>query len=531
MRSEIWTLAKLELQTSLGLNEARHSSSKTNKRYAAKNGLVFFLSVLMLLVYSSSFSVTVALSGAGETIPVYLLMALTAFLAFFSFVNSGAKFFNMETYEKLIILPVKPSSIIGARFLVMLLENEVYSLAICLPGLITYGIVLHPAFSFYPLALLIILLAPLLPMTIASILGVFFTGLFSKTRHKNIITSIFSIILVIAIVAGSFFFSNRSSSPSEDAASLITGANSVTQYYFMAKWAKEAWVNYDWLSLLYFALTSLASYALFTSLTSWKFVPICLSLQEKRNSKKFVMGKQKGSSQIWALAKKDLKMYLNSRIYLTNTIIGYLFWVIFSIILPFLPGWMGLTNIEGFSGSLTATYPFISAFFVMTGSTTSIALSYEAKQWWLTCSLPIKNKTVYASKVLMNFLVFLPFYVLSTILFCSLSKTDATTYISAILFPPVFVLANGYFGLWINIHFPKFNWTNETQVVKNSSSSVISMLINMVFLGGPIVAFFFVKESLVRFGISMALLVLAVIFGLFFFWRVNKKELKDIAGD
>lgn len=532
MKSDLWTLTKLELKTSLGFNEARNSSNSRNKRYAAKNGLMFGLMVLLLLLYSTSFSASSASLGAGETIPTFYILAISGFMALFSFVSSGTKIFNMNSYERLITLPIKPISVIGSRFLVMLLENEIYSFAIFLPGIISYGIVLHPSFAFYPIAILLTSFAPLFPITLASILGVFFTGLFSKTNHKNIITSLLSLVFVVAIVAGSFYISSRSSSSSDaDITGIIESSNTINKYYFMASWAKEAWVSSDWLALLYFILVSTGVYAAFVLVTSWRFVPICLSLQEKKSSKQFKMVDQKGTSALFALVKKDLKMYFNSRVYLVNTIVGYIFWVVFAAILKFLPTWLQLTSIEGISETIISAYPFISAFFVMTGSTTSVALSYEAKQWWLTCSLPIKNKTLYASKVIMNMVVFLPFYILSSVLFCSICRPDIVTCIMAFVFPPVFAIGAGYFNLFANILFPKFDWTNEAQVVKNSASSIVSFLGSMLFIGGPFVSFFFVKNIYGRLAISLFFLLLVILFGLFFYWRVNKKELKDIAGD
>ena len=43
-----------------------------------------------------------------------------------------------------------------------------------------------------------------------------------------------------------------------------------------------------------------------------------------------------------------------------------------------------------------------------------------------------------------------------------------------------------YLGLSVNLAFPKFDWTNETQIVKQGTAMMITVFGNMALAGVPI---------------------------------------------
>ena len=71
------------------------------------------------------------------------------------------------------------------------------------------------------------------------------------------------------------------------------------------------------------------------------------------------------------------------------------------------------------------------------------------------------------------------------------------------------VLCNGISGLIVNLKYPKLNYSNDTEVVKQSMCSMISVFIGLLFFVGIIFCLFKFIDV-----ISLNLLILIIIVGL-----------------
>ncbi|MBQ7982885.1 MAG: hypothetical protein IJ302_04905, partial [Clostridia bacterium] len=79
------------------------------------------------------------------------------------------------------------------------------------------------------------------------------------------------------------------------------------------------------------------------------------------------------------------------------------------------------------------------------------------------------------------------------------SITAADTVIgilTLLLLPQLFSAVTGGVGLLLGLRFPSLNWTNEAQVVKQSSAVLFSMLGNMAMLAAPALSVWFGRELL-----------------------------------
>ena len=66
----------------------------------------------------------------------------------------------------------------------------------------------------------------------------------------------------------------------------------------------------------------------------------------------------------------------------------------------------------------------------------------------------------------------------------------------------------------MNLLFPVFNWESETQVVKQSASTMVTMIVGMVSVAVPVICLFAVKNTVpeIIMGINVVvLLILTVI--------------------
>ena len=97
----------------------------------------------------------------------------------------------------------------------------------------------------------------------------------------------------------------------------------------------------------------------------------------------------------------------------------------------------------------------------------------EGKNWWIAKSLPLSAKNILDAKILMNLLLFLPFYFLSEIFLILALRPGAEELLWLLLIPAVFLLFSCVYGITVNLHFPVLNWENEVSVVKQSASCVL----------------------------------------------------------
>ena len=107
-------------------------------------------------------------------------------------------------------------------------------------------------------------------------------------------------------------------------------------------------------------------------------------------------------------------------------------------------------------------------------STTAASLSLEGKNRWIMCSAPTQARTVYNSKIAVNLTVILPVLYISAIFIriaipCSLMQT-----VLMFLIPTVYAFFISVLGIYLNIKFPKYDWTSEYYAVKGGAISVLA---------------------------------------------------------
>ena len=112
--------------------------------------------------------------------------------------------------------------------------------------------------------------------------------------------------------------------------------------------------------------------------------------------------------------------------------------------------------------------------------TSTVSLSLEGKNLWIIQSLPISSKILFQSKMLFNMIVVLPFSLFCSIVFMIELKVSPILAILYILVSVVTVSFSTVLGMCVAIHFPKFEWENEIEVIKQSASSTIGVFSSMI---------------------------------------------------
>lgn len=475
MVRQISILTQALLCNFLNLNVFHYTKDKKKKRNTIAMGIAWVLLIGMVVLYVGLFSLGYIMMGMANVVPMYLVMISAVIILLFGMLKAGSVIFQKKSYEVLCSLPVSQTAIVVSRFLSMYVGNLLLSLVVMIPGIIVYGVLVHPGIAFYLFGIAGTLFLPLLPMTVATFFGALIMAVASRMKHKNLITAILSVILVIGIMmltsATGDMEGDFTADMLQNFSEIVTSV--IANMYPPAVWLGKAMTDGDILQgILYFGV-SIAVFVVMVALVANNFHRICQRLYSTSAKHNYQMQKLKATSILGALYKKELKQYFSSSVYMTNTIIGPVMMVLLAVGVLV----AGVEKIEAaFPVNINGLIPFALAAVGCIMTTTCTSISMEGKEWWIIQSLPVRAKTVFDSKILLNLTLIAPFYVIAEVLLILALKPSVIELLWLVLLPIVFIVFACIFGITINLRFPMMKWENEAAVVKQSASATIGGL-------------------------------------------------------
>ncbi|NLV59731.1 MAG: hypothetical protein GXY67_13350 [Clostridiales bacterium] len=525
MLTQIRLLTKLQTLNLFGINEFRHTKDAKKKHRYVAMAAVWVLLTVMLVAYIALLSNGLIKIGLGEIVPEYLFTVTSLLILFFSILKAGSVIFQMRTYESLISLPVSKTAIVTSRFIGMYVTNLLLSLFVMLPGIVLYGIWMQPDIGFYVFSVLGTAFLPLLPITVATILGAFITAISSRMRRKNLVNIVLTLLLVIAIM----ILSTGSGSLMED----LDGeslrnlsavlSNQIHRLYPPAVWFSNSVIQGSLPSFLLFFGVSTALFLVMVFAVQRNFTAICTALNATTAKNNYKLRELQSSSPVAALLRRELKRYFASSIYVTNTIIGYILMAVASVALFF----MGPSQLEtslGYPGLISRAFPlFLAAIGAMT-TPTSCTISMEGRQWWIAKTIPVRSKDIFDSKILLALAVALPEYLIAVVFGLLAIKPSFMGALWIVAIPAVYIVFAAVAGIAVNLAMPVFNWDNEIRAVKQSASVVVTMLVSLTGFLPPIVLLLTNDNVSADLVMPVAFLVIASVTAILYS-RNNKKKI------
>lgn len=527
MSKHLMRLLRLQMSNLFGINELLHTKDRGKKKRFLGLAFVQIMLILMLMGYVAGFSYGFIHLGMAEIVPMYLYTVVSLLILFLTFFKAGSTLFSMKGYEMLVSLPVSRTDIVFSRFACMYLTNFLAGCMIMLPGIAVYGYFIRPGIFFYLICFISTLFLPLLPLTLASVVGAMITAVSARTKHKSIGETVLMLVFIVAVMVGSMMMSGQAEQMNVELLKNMAGVltEQIGKIYPPALWFKAALAG-DMVAFLLLLILPMAIFAVFLTVLQKYFQSICTALNAVTVKNNYKMENLQASGIVTALWKKELKRYFASSVYVTNTIVGYVLAALAALALFFM-GVRGLgeaMEIPGLELVLGRCIPFGVACFMSITTMTSCSISMEGKSFWQIQTLPVHSKAVYDSKILANLTVAAPFYVLTVILICLAIRPTLLDAIWIVLIPACYLLFTATAGITVNLLFPVLNWESEVRVVKQSASTMVMMLIGMVSSILPLAAIIVLRNVSVHLlNTAFAVLLLAVT-GILY-TRNNRKEL------
>lgn len=525
MLHQIRQLTAIQLCNFCGINEARYTHDRKKKRQTVLLAFVWIMLTVMLLFYMILVSHTLAELGMAEMIPILLFTVTSLTIFCFSIFKAGSVIFQMSSFELLASLPVSKSAIVISRFLTMYSTNLILSVLIMFSGAGIYGMFVRPPVSFYIFSLLGTIVLPLLPMTIATTICAIITAISSRMKHKNWAQSILTLLFILAIIIGNTFFSADAGDMTTDQLKnlALLAKKQMQTIYPPAMWFGSAAISGSIGALLALVSVSILVFVCMMFIIQHYFMRICTALHASSAKNDYKMQRLHSSSVRRTLWRRELKRYFASSIYVTNTMVGYILMSAAAAAMLFL----GVEKIETslqLPGDITSILPLILSVFPAILSTTCCSISLEGKQWWIAQTIPVRSKDIFDSKILVNLTIAFPWYLISVIFVWLAVRPSLAETIWLAVMPAAYILFSSVAGLTVNLAMPVLEWENETRVVKQSASTMVSMLIGFASFLPPLIVIFSVPTISATVVMAATLGVL-LLFTLVLYRHNNKKRL------
>ncbi len=491
LRRLVW----VQIQNTLRL-DGLGRKGKTG-RFVLMGILYVFLAVL-LLSYCYILAVGLGALGLSRLIPLYALTVSSLVTIFFTFLKANGSLFGCRDHELLTALPVPAWAVISSRFAVLYLFNFVFSLGVM--GVMGAAYIPYAAGPL-PWVFWIggILFGSLIPTTIASIAAALVAGIASRFRYSNAVYILLTIVFLFAVLIFSFRMGAMDESQLNAGTIAALGdmlAGVLTRLYPPSAWFMEAVCDGNGVCFAAFAGSSVLLYLVFAAVLSVFYQKIQSGLTARHAARGYKLGRLKGRSALAALYQKEWKNFLSSAVYVTNMGVGVLMAVAAAAAVCFLgpDSILGsLNGLEGAGDSLERILLYLPVIILPMSNTACVSLSLEGRQLWILQSAPVKPRQIFLSKILVNLTIGLPGAVLSCLfLFIGLRPAPADA-LAILLLSAAAVCLTAVGGIWINLKFPRYQWENQMQVVKQSAASFCGIMGGLAV--GIVLAFIAVKLS------------------------------------
>ncbi len=445
-------------------------------------GLFIFLGIyiaalsgaLVYLIYDQ-LSLTDETATLRIFIPCLYFVLASALSLITGLFSSQGFLFTSNDFDMLFSLPVSTKAILISKFLVFYGYELIFSIATIGVSNIVYMILDGFTVAGVITTILGITLTPILPMMLGTVIAYGISMLIRSSAHKNMITTILTIIftagLLIVVEIAAF-----SSDSLVDYIIKYSGdlLKSFRDYYFPAGWYVSAFSG-EYLYMLLFAAFNLVPLLLLI-LISINYRSLVSSFRAGGKKVKYTYSESnvKTKGVLLTCFVKEFKKLLSSAQYMMNAFTG--------IIMMFL-GLFTLSSLsEGVPAELSV-YILLAEMLLMCtiSSTTTCTISLEAKTLWIYKTSPVKENTILVSKAMVNYCVFIPAIIVVSVIAKIMYAFTIPELLLLILLPSVAVLFMSYFGLVINLALPKFDWTNEIYAIKQSSSVLVTMFSTFIF--------------------------------------------------
>lgn len=494
-------LLKTQLNNRFGITALKSNMKYDKKAFRKQIGMM--IAVLFSIIYLAGFYTFLMYKFFGVTLSagmpelvliISILATMTVILILGLVFMLGTLFFAKDS-EFLATLPVKPTAVFASKFAQVYLNELASSLIFLLPPFLIYGISLGMGVLYYVKAVLILLLVPTIPLLISALLAMLMMNFVSKTRRRDTLLVVISILSIVLVFVGENLLISKvpENGDTQYLVAILSSQTGLINFLGRAfppsAWATLALVK-DGMAglvpLLNFVCLSVVLLVLTIPLASKIYYKGALSQLEtaKRNKPRSGKLNFKRNSPVKAIFIREWKVITRSPIYAMNSLVG-IFMGFFIVLMPLFGGSHD-ADLKGLMDMLTSGFTIyvmlgLAAMMVFTGSVNpaaSTAISREGNSFWISKVIPVDFKQQVFSKFIFGYSIAAASAVSVSIGALLGLKVSAVVVITAFMLSLIIYVPLTSISIIIDLLKPKFNWSSETEAIKQNMNSILAMLVD-----------------------------------------------------
>lgn len=415
---------------------------------------------------------------------IYIAAVMMMFFTGISFIVST--FFYSKDLKFLASLPVTESTIIFSKLSTVYIYLLGVSACILVPSLIVVGMNGALSVSFVLLGLLALLLTPILPLAIATLVILPMMRLVGNSRRRNLLSVVAGLLFFLLIIGFQLFIAKQETHP-EMLTQLLMRPDGLL-YFIGQKFPPSVWltqmVQGSLQGSILFILLSAGSLLLLHALSRLFYRRALLEFNQESSPVKAGALYYKQRSKHVQLIRRHLLIIIKQPTFFLNTIMSIFLPVIMIAIFII----SGEIPLEAFrSPELQFMAPFLFALIISTpaiiAGISATVISREGKAFWEMKVFPISSEENLRARVHSTLIATFTGSVLLGIMGLFLFNLSLLQLLLAVLLCISSTLFFATSDLIINILRPFLNWTNPTAAVKNNMNVVISLVTRIITIG------------------------------------------------
>ncbi len=405
--------------------------------------------------------------------------------------KTGPLIFNCKDDQLLLSLPIKRRTVLFVRIFKFYVFELLFSALFIIPLAIAYIRWGTIDWTFFLTNIIAILILPIIPIVISCIIGAITSSIASRFRSKNFIQIVLSMLMLSLVFYTSFNLENIFNYITKHATSINV---LITKLYYPAGAYANLIVNFNIKDLLLFIAINVGIFAVTIFILSKFYFKINSRLKKVTNTKKVRVDNLsiKPNSKRFALIKKELNTYFKTPVFIINSGFALVLFVIATIVIAIKydsivslltdPNTIGMSRSMIDNNSSIFIFALITVTAFMTSITNSV-ISLEGRNINILKSLPIKTKTILMSKIYSSLILTTPILLIGDIILFIKIKTSIIDMLLLIMLSILMPLVSHFIGIIINLKYPKLDAENEAEVIKQSTSSFLSVMLGMILIG------------------------------------------------
>ena len=460
--------------------------------------LVIYVIAVFFLMFGAMFTALCeGLCSIGLDWLYFSLAGMMSFLLCFigSVFFVKTQMFESTDNELLLSMPIPPGAILGSRVLSILLLNYLYELLVFIPAISIYVWEMGWSTGTVLGFLVVSLFLPLLGMAFSCLAGWVITLITERMPMKNL----FTILLFLAFMGVYFYlyskipeYANTLASRGEEIAGVVKKAIFPAYYFGLGARGELGAIGI-------FILCSAAPFLVVYVILSRSFIHI-VTTKRGRAKVKYKEKQQKSRPVMGALIWREGTRVFSNAMYLLNAALSSIFLLSGAVLLAVkwndIEIYLQMIPAE-FEGYIHGGIGIILCVMLSMNLISAPSISTEGKNLWLIKSLPVKESSVLFAKVWLHVLFnLIPAYVTATV--CVVLLRPSPAHVAMIyLLPAVYSLVSAELGVLINLRFPRLDYVNDVAAVKQSISSIVSMVVSMGIVVLPIIGYIYLLSEII----------------------------------